>query len=102
MRLSNFIAFLRSEMDGTCWDDVTYRAHNLDATTGKRTVVSAYRALGFSSIQEVRCAMVRIGYLGPLQGPLARWHVWERLRNGDISKWPLRKKGAGSARPPAL
>jgi hypothetical protein len=89
-RISDLIDFIRMEADGSCWDDLTYRAYDLDRTTGLDMLKRARRSLGYSRLADLRSDVAGLGYLGPLQGALARWYAWHRLRTGDVKKWPLR------------
>lgn len=95
MKLTKFVEFIRSELDGTCWLDPTYRAYNLDAASGERLIKRARIALGYSSLRALRSDFAVLGYRGPVVGPLARWYVWEQLRTGRYRTWTLRK-GRGS------
>jgi hypothetical protein len=97
VRISQFVDFVRREANGSCWGDPTYRAYDLDRGTGQALLTRALRSLGYSTIQELRSDLVAVGYLGPVQAPVARWYVWELIRRGDYKKWPRRKERRGQA-----
>lgn len=98
MKLTKLLDFIRMEADGTCWDNVTYAAYDLDRLTGDRAVARARRALGYPNLLELRSDLAVVGYRGELNGPLCRWFAWERLCRGGITRWPLRSRAPAEAR----
>jgi hypothetical protein len=92
---SSFTDFIRKELSGECWQDVTYRAYDLEANTGLYTITRALRLLKRTE-QEVKDDLIASGLPATeVKGRLARWCVWYRLSKGDLIRWPLREK-AGS------
>lgn len=92
-RFSAFVDFLKREIDGTIWEDASYRAYDLDRRTGDRGLQDALRYVGYSGIcglMDLRSDLRGISYTGDVAGPLLRWYVWHRLTTGQIRKWPLR------------
>lgn len=86
---TELVEFIRSEQSGTCWDDVTYRAYDLDRATGESALKRALRTLG-RSWAELRSDLVQVGLRGDHKGAVIRWSIWRRLAGGDIMRWPLR------------
>ena len=91
-RFTAFIEFAQREIDGTIWEDASYRAYDLDRHTGERSRRMALRYLGYDDILDLTGDLITVGWRGDIQGPLVRWWVWHRLTTGQIPKWPLRTK----------
>lgn len=88
--LSSLAGFILSEIDGTCWDDPSYRAYDLEWGTGQSTLKGVLRLLRRSEL-EIADDLVNMGIpLDDLKGRLVRWYVWYRLSCGRIRKWKLR------------
>lgn len=98
MKLSDLIAFIMLEDSGLAMDDVTYRAYDLDKSTGDRHLLEARRALGYSNMAELEDDLIGIGYRKPVLAVLGRWYAWHRLSRGEISRWPLRAERSEAPR----
>lgn len=80
------------------WGDPAYRAYDLQRGLGPTRTAKALKAVGYSYI-EPGLALPALHndlkehgvYCEDLVRTLCEWYVWQRLTDGVIPKWPLRR-----------
>jgi hypothetical protein len=102
MTIRRFVEYMTKHMDGTIEDDATYRGYELLYCNTPKRVKRALQALGYTETYAFDLfardlAAFAEGPATLLRGKetigerLAEWYIWERIKAGQVRRWPYRK-----------